>query len=627
MRNRKLFVVFWLSLILLTIICIFAINTYSNCNSGCQGNCKDGYGTYVGNSGNRYEGEWKDCRMDGRGVFIDTNGSKYEGQWQNGKRDGTGTLIEYNGRTYTGEWKDGQRDGIGTVTESDGRTYTGEWKNGKPHGQGILSLADGTKKEGTFKDGKFYKPIKEVIEGKPTVTSSSTIPQHEVVKRSDETPPVSGSGTIHQQEVMEKREGVNLLKPLLFVLLIGGLGLCIYYILYKTGLLKREYICPFCFNKNSLYKVKFRCTNDPKKCKPQQDPVLSKIMSRVIDAPPPGVLSKLGLYKTTRETVCPSCNETTAKRICPDCHWELPYTIGDYRDMIFAVIGGKDSGKSHYISVLLDKLMNDVGRRFDCNLLALNDNTIDKYREHFYNPIFKRKEIIQSTLSARSDVNVRIPLIYTISFMGKGLFKQKKVTDVVTMSFFDTAGEDLNAEDTMSTENKYIYNSSGIIFLLDPLQLDSVRKSLPAGIPTSSASTESTDILARTANLIRKAKKMKINELIDIPVAVAFSKIDALDALIGASSCLKYQSKHTNSFNLRDYEDVNAEMEALVREWSGDSIIQQLRLNFKSYSFFGLTALGCNPHGDAKISQFKPRRVEDPFLWLLWKHNIIKGNK
>ena len=43
------------------------------------------------------------------------------------------------------------------------------------------------------------------------------------------------------------------------------------------------------------------------------------------------------------------------------------------------------------------------------------------------------------------------------------------------MVFFDTAGEDLNSEEIMSSVNKYIIQANGIILLIDPLQFDSVK--------------------------------------------------------------------------------------------------------------------------------------------------------
>lgn len=404
------------------------------------------------------------------------------------------------------------------------------------------------------------------------------------------------------------------------------------------GLIKRDYVCPFCFNKSDLYKVEFRCSSDSKKCPPEPDELLSdflglassRMMPKVIKLPEPANnVEKLNLLRMPREASCPHCKEKSSTRICPKCHSELPFTIGDYKDLIFAVIGAKEAGKSHYISILIDKIMKEVGAAFNCSLQALNDATIHRYRKDFYNPLYKRREVIKATISGMADANVRVPLIYTLSFMGKGLFQKNKINEVVTIVFFDAAGEDLDSEDTMSTVNKYICNSQGIIFLLDPLQLPIVRTSLPTGTPLPNENTEIEDLLSRTANLIRKARKLKRNELIDIPIAVAFSKIDAVRPLIDPSSCLNYPSKHIaeKAFDMGDFEDVNGEMESLLREWSGDQFDQQIRSSFKDYAYFGLTSLGCNPHGGQKILKLRPQRVEDPFLWLLWKQNILKAKK
>lgn len=400
--------------------------------------------------------------------------------------------------------------------------------------------------------------------------------------------------------------------------------------------IKRNYICPFCFEKNNLYDVKFRCSNQPGRCAPVPDKIISKFrglsapknMQRIVSIPAPtNKMEKLKALKMPRSAFCDACHEKTTKRVCPNCHSELPHTIGEYKDLIFSVIGAKEAGKSHYIAMLIEKIKNEIGLNFNCNLHPLNDDTIKRYRTGFYNPIFRNKQVIQATRSAKADFNVRNPMIYTLSFMGKGLFRKNKIRDVATIEFFDTAGEDLDDENTMAVENKYIYNSSGIIFLLDPLQLPSVRDLLPSNTDLPNENSEADDLVARSANLIRKANNLKATDLIDIPVAVAFSKIDALKPILDPSTCLNYPNKHNGTFDLGDFKDVSGEMESYIIEWAGANLIQQLKSNFKNYAFFGLSALGCNPHGTQKIKNLRPNRVEDPFLWLLWKYKLIKANK
>lgn len=325
---------------------------------------------------------------------------------------------------------------------------------------------------------------------------------------------------------------------------------------------------------------------------------------------------------------CPHCNDTSTARLCPACHSELPHTLGLYSDFIFGIIGAKETGKSHYISVLINELKNDCGRDFNCVLAASNEKTLSRYQEDFYRHVFQEKIVIQATRAARANASVRQPLIYNLSFMSKGLLGKTKIHDVVGTTFFDTAGEDLNSEDTMRTENKYIYNSSGIVILLDPLQLDHVRDLLKGKVELPAQNAEITDIVNRTAKLIRLAKGIKLHQQIDIPVAVAFSKCDAIKSLLPADSCLNYPGKHQGYFDLNDFEAVNSEMEALLITWKGDFLVRQLQAGFKQYAFFGLSALGCNPHGAQKsLPYVRPMRVTDPFLWLLWKRGVICARK
>ena len=324
------------------------------------------------------------------------------------------------------------------------------------------------------------------------------------------------------------------------------------------------------------------------------------------------------------EAACPQCNEVSRNRICSNCHSKLPNDIDSSDDMIFAVIGAKETGKSHYIAVLINIIKNVLSVSFDFAMQAATEETIRRYQNDFYRRIFVNKETITATQSGVVSRDVREPLIFLMKFQGKGFLSNQLRT--VTLVFFDTAGEDLNEEDTMLTINKYIYNSSGIIFLLDPLQIDTVRHSLPPGTPLPAVNTEIESIVTRTTNMIRKAKKLKMNKKIDIPVAVAFTKIDALYPILDASSSLRSTARHNEmgKFDKNSVENVSMEIEAMLRNWAGNDFAQQISINFSNYSYFGLSALGCNPQDTKKIERLLPHRVEDPFLWLLWKKGIIK---
>jgi len=112
---------------------------------GCiKGDCENGQGTYIYDSGSKYVGEYKDGWRDGQGTYIYDSGSKYVGEWKDGEMNGQGTYIYDSGSKYVGEWKDGEMNGQGTYTWANGDKYVGEWKDDKQNGQGTYTYADGS---------------------------------------------------------------------------------------------------------------------------------------------------------------------------------------------------------------------------------------------------------------------------------------------------------------------------------------------------------------------------------------------------------------------------------------------------------------------------------------------------
>lgn len=405
-------------------------------------------------------------------------------------------------------------------------------------------------------------------------------------------------------------------------------------LMFIKNLFRRKYICPYCFKRPYLYEVKFRCNNH--NCVHEEDKVYSDFnelprprkMNRVLNYEENNSFAKL-LARMPEEVICDACEQPTPVKICPNCHSDLPATTGDFSDLIFAVVGAKETGKSHYISVLIDTLKNEIGDAYDCTLEPLNDETIRRYNENFYKPVFEDKVTIDATRSGRTDIEVRHPLLYALKFYKKGPSNRIRIHKVVTLAFFDAAGEDLDEEDTMNIVNRYIYNSSGIILLLDPLQLNHIREKLTNDIHLPSKNTEGRELLHRMANLIRRAEKIKQNKKIHIPLAVVFSKIDAVRSLLDPTSSLHYASQHIESkgFNLTDFASVQSEIEGLINEWDSTEISRIIQGNYKTYGYFGVSALGDNPDEDRKIKTFEPYRVADPLLWLLAEYNVINTVK
>ncbi len=385
----------------------------------------------------------------------------------------------------------------------------------------------------------------------------------------------------------------------------------------------RKEVCPYCFEPYRLKSTPFRCASPPGRCKPERDEVRHRVWRE--GAPMGRVLPAQDRF--VEQSRCSTCHQISRKRLCPHCHMEMPHTTGQFRNLIFAVIGAKEAGKSHYLAVLIDQIRKHVGPALDILLEPLNDGTIKRYREDFYEPIFRRGRVINATHSALADSRVQMPLVYSLTLSGKDLFGRRRIKGVVTLVFFDTAGEDLNDEDTMSTVNKYIYRSDGIILLLDPLQLLRVRDQLNGSVSLPSQNTETTDIISRTTKLILAGRELPADAMVSTPLAVAFSKFDAVESLVDPQLQLHAEPDHFAGYDCADFEAVNAEMQSLLMAWDDQTILHQVATRYKRFGYFGLSALGCNPQGDRKIPRVLPRRVEDPFLWLLHQHGLVPSIK
>ena len=253
----------------------------------------------------------------------------------------------------------------------------------------------------------------------------------------------------------------------------------------------------------------------------------------------------------------------------------------------------------------------------------MDDNTDRRYRSDFYNPVFSQHRVIDATPRGESE-----PLLFRLTITKDTNWGSSRKS--VILVFFDTAGENLNKRDTMSVVNKYIYRSHGIILLIDALQLRKVRRKLlnrgrkKDDLPNENA--ETSDILARTTDLIQNGQQLRDRDKIPIPIAVAFSKFDAVRDIVGGQYLVKGNARHEGGFDLVDATAVNDEMMQLLGDWGEPDVVNQVKAYYKQGRFFGLSALGCNPHDSkakGEIRGVTPQRVEDPFLWLLYVNGLL----
>jgi hypothetical protein len=125
---------------------------------GCvNGDCINGFGTYVWPSGSKYVGEFMNKLCHGKGTYNWFMGAVYKGEYFLNLRHGKGTYSYGNGIRFSGEYKMGNRDGFGTLTIPNFFTYEGGFKNDSFSGKGKIIFNNNEIIEGYFVGGELIE--------------------------------------------------------------------------------------------------------------------------------------------------------------------------------------------------------------------------------------------------------------------------------------------------------------------------------------------------------------------------------------------------------------------------------------------------------------------------------------
>lgn len=364
-----------------------------------------------------------------------------------------------------------------------------------------------------------------------------------------------------------------------------------------------KFTCPYCYGEHQIKDCGLKCSFNI----PGTDITCKHGISKDPD----------GWISDEHKSKCMKCTDARKRIYCTTVGKEVPSGFLAGSSLPIALIGAKASGKSNYIAVLINEIRRKMTSRFNCTLdISCSEESKRYYDDYYYKPLYRDSRVVEGT-----DAGEIPPLIFPLRFMDS----KNRIKKVSTLTFYDTAGENFDSDDSVLVFNRYIPNSKGIILLLDPLQVPSIRKQLQGKMPLPEMNTDVAEILSRVIQNIRDVKN--IRGTIKIPLALAFTKSDALEkfGIIPQGSCLRDESEHLSrgGFVLSDFENTNIEMSAILENWLDDELLQMMK-QFSNYSIFGLSALGDVPDG-TKLhnAEITPKRVLDPLLWILAENNFI----
>ncbi|MGE0129080.1 MAG: hypothetical protein AB7U82_13460 [Blastocatellales bacterium] len=376
---------------------------------------------------------------------------------------------------------------------------------------------------------------------------------------------------------------------------------------YRAGVPK-EIICPRCFNQFPVGEMLFTFYREGAGSSGGGDesrPGHYTWIDRMRGRPPQPPTNAQGQRLT--------------RKLCPRCEQELPVTAGAQESLVIGMIGAKFSGKSHYVASLIKQLQERVCADMQAALIPMNEETLDRYQQEFYNPLFKNGLELPATAGAPP------PLIYDLTLDGR-LWGEER-NRAITLALYDTAGENFDKADKVQQMVEYLRHASGIIFLVDPLQVPAVREAIPPSIalPNQDQAAAPKDAISRVIVELEKGRVVTEAAPLPTPVAVALTKCDVLrdQELIATNRLWSTEARHVGYFDQHLNEDTTGMMGEYVQRWSPE-VYSIVRQRFSRHAFFGVSATGCS--SDKQTRRYKyisPWRVEDPLLWLLAELGVI----
>lgn len=283
-----------------------------------------------------------------------------------------------------------------------------------------------------------------------------------------------------------------------------------------------------------------------------------------------------------------------------------------------AILGGVSSGKSSFITVLVNEMNKKLRRAFGCNVRTLNTTTQEIYEKIYYSWVYRKNHINEKTLE---NDNVP-PLLYNLEFPDN-LMKKR-----VNLAIYDVAGEDIRGSGKMIEDRGFIANADMIVVLLDPTQMKKVRRGVkdPSTLPAENESENT--VFDRLVETYRSVKKVRGR--IPVPVAVCVSKLDVLKENFyeNTDSELFGESRHilNKAYTHSDFVNTQNGIKTILGKHADVDPVSSLRTSFKKYALFGFSALGTTPERADKISEadINSYRVLDPIVWSLYKKGYIK---
>lgn len=368
-------------------------------------------------------------------------------------------------------------------------------------------------------------------------------------------------------------------------------------------------ICPFCFTEYRFHEMQFAF--DP------SGPRMRGRYSWLDRLLPPG--SRLAKLLRRRHVIKPPMmnGRPAPCKFCPKGDIQ-PRTAGFQSSLTVGLIGAKFSGKTHFIASLVKRLEDRVMLDYRGSLVPASTETtvraLDMTRRLFGD------RLPLDVTSVKTP-----PLIYDFEVQGSDAESSRNTNLVL----YDTAGENLQSDQVAREMVQYLRVAAGVIFLIDPLQIEGVRRLLPPASVMGDVDDKASPgaIVGNVLGLLEEGRVVASDKPLPTPVAVVLTKCDVLrdHKLLEPNRLWGLEGRrHAGRFNRVWHEDMSGMIGEFLRR-RDPAAYQTIVRRFPNNAFFGVSATGCAPDARGRYPFLSPWRVEDPLLWLLSQIGVVQA--
>lgn len=322
----------------------------------------------------------------------------------------------------------------------------------------------------------------------------------------------------------------------------------------------------------------------------------------IVAAPQVDPVAEGFLQRRVAKRLVPVSEQTDPRdlpaRACTTCHRPLPLDVDDREVIILAVLGINRAGKTYLLATALtEALQHDALAPAGITGFTAEEATANRFHRDYYLPVFRKRSRLDPTQDPAEGDSVE-PLIFRFEVDGRPFL----------LALHDLAGEAVAEPRRRAVVAPFIRHSDGIVFVVDPLEIEAVRTQLPfEQVTVDWRGWSQLDVLrASIDTLAGDASK--------VPVSIVITKSD----LVGLAEQERFAFAKPAPADgwLDDQFKVDREVRGLMRGWGAAQFEEATRHAARGF-FHAVSAFGAPPADPTVPGVVSPVRVADPFGTLI----------